>query len=85
MAPKRVEDSTDELVEDDPQEFEITEVQFPGIADGIALGLSKPDDDFNFRMGNSTFPVGRHTVAQNVQKVAKKGKIKCLRICFFTW
>ena len=59
MAPKRVEDSTDELVEDDPQEFEITEVQFPGIADGIALGPSKPDDDFNFRMGNSTFPVGR--------------------------
>ena len=55
MAPKRVEDSIDELVEDNPQEFEFTEVQFPGIADGIALGPSKLDDDFNFQMGISTF------------------------------
>ena len=56
MAPKRVEDSTGELVEDDPQDLEITEVQvprlvqFPGTADCLAPGLSKADVEFNFRL-----------------------------------
>ena len=54
MAPKRVEDSTGELVEESPQDLEITEVQvprlvqFPGTADRLAPGLSKADVEFNF-------------------------------------
>ena len=43
-----------ELVKESPQDLEITEVQvprlvqFPGTADRLALGLSKPDEVFNF-------------------------------------
>ena len=66
MAPKRVEKTTGELVKEIPKEDEIVEVQVPrlvplshGQADivfnfrmGIStLGLSKPDEVFNFPVG----------------------------------
>ena len=56
MAPKGEEETTGELVQEVPKEDEITElqvprlVQFPGIADRLALGLSKADVEFNFRL-----------------------------------
>ena len=49
-----VEKTTGKLVQESPQDLEIIEVQvpklvqFPGTADRLALGLSKPDEVFNF-------------------------------------
>ena len=54
MAPKRLGKTTGKLVQEIPKEDDITEVQvprlvqFPGTADRLALGLSKPDEVFNF-------------------------------------
>ena len=54
MASKREEKTIGELVQESPQEDEITElqvprlVQFPGIAEP-AHSHSKPDEDFNSR------------------------------------
>ena len=56
MAPKREEKATGKLVQEVPKEDKITElqvprlVQFPGIADRLAPGLSKVDVEFNFRL-----------------------------------
>ena len=56
--PKRVENTTGELVEESSQDSKFTEVQvprlvqFPGTADRLALGLSKADEEFNFRLAS---------------------------------
>ena len=58
MVPKRVEDSTGELVKESPQDLDITEVQvprlvqLPGTADRPALSHGKVDVEFNFRLAS---------------------------------
>ena len=58
MAPKRVEDSTGELVEEVPQEDDIAESPSSTAGDRPTHSLGKAEMVFNFRKGISTFPVG---------------------------